>query len=168
MIQNIEEFFGEAEKSLYSVNNFFEKQSLKDLVQADHLGYKCATHEEFEILRKIFEFNSLYIYQSIIVERRIAIIRLQKPLQTSCGDMYYLELSDQKPDNSFVRGFEHVEVYPQNGNIDELVKFLQEKNISIEKTEKPHHTTWDFFVEGFKVRIEAGPLIEKIKREEMI
>ncbi len=168
MIQNVEEFFVEANKSIEKTNAFFVEHGLKNLLCSDHLGYKCASREEFETLRKLFEFNSLYIYQSIIAERRIAIIRLQKSVQTPCGDILYLELSDQKPDNSFMSGFEHVEVYPQNGNIDDLVKFLQEKNISIEKKEKPHHATWDFFVEGFKVRIEAGPLIDKIKREEMI
>lgn len=168
MITNIEEFFIAANKSIEKVNNFFQENNLRESLIVDHLGYKCATHEEFETLRKLFEFNSLYIYQSIISERRIAIIGLHIPIKTPCGDICYLELSDQKPDNSFVSGFEHVELYPLAGNIETGVKTLQEKNIQIEKTEKPHHTTWDFFVDDFKVRIEACMLIEKIKKEEML
>lgn len=167
MIQNIEEFFIQAQKSLESVNNFFEKHDLKGHIQADHLGYTCSIPQEFESLRKIFENESLYLYQSIISKRRISIIRLQRGIWSSAGDMYCLELSDQKPDNSFVSGFDHLEVYPKNESVEDLLKILQEKNIDIKKTEKPHHTTWDFFVEGFKVRIEKNALIEKIKQEEM-
>lgn len=168
MIESIEDFFIHANSSIEIVNTFFQENSLHDWCTVDHLGYKCATHKEFETLRKIFEVNSFYIYQSIISERRIAIIRLLVPIKTPCGDIWYIELSDQKPDNSFVSGFEHIEVYPRNKNIEELVKFLQEKNIRVEKIEKPHHTTWDFFVEEFKVRIEPCILIEKIKKEEML
>ena len=168
MIESIEDFFIDANTRIQKVNTFFEENNLHDWFTADHLGYKCATHEEFETVRKLFEVNSLYIYQSIISERRIAIIRLLVPIKTPCGDVWYLELSDQKPDNFFVSGFEHIEVYPRNKNIGELVKFLQEKSIRVEKIEKPHHTTWDFFVEGFKVRIESCSLIEKIKKEEML
>lgn len=163
-----EEFVLSANEKIQDVNIFFRDAALKDMVFVDHLGYKCSSHEEFYHLKKILEDNSAYIYQSIISGRKIAVIRLTYPIKTFCGPIWYIELSDQKADNSFVSAFEHIEIYPIDKNIDNLVKNLQNKKINIEKTEKAHHTTWDFFVKEFKIRIEAEPLIEKIKREEML
>ena len=37
------------------------------------------------------------------------------------------------------------------------------------KVERPHHTTYDIKLEsGFEVKLTKEPLVEKIKREEMI
>ncbi len=167
-MQNKEQFYQEAENILNNVGIFFEQHQLLSQIQFDHIGFKCESKEEFEFIRNIFEQHSQYIFQSIISKRRIALIKLSDPIQTTFGFISVLELSDQKPDQSQKSGFDHLEVYPTEGSVERLVKCIQEKEIDIHQEVKPHHTTWDFFVDNFKVRIEPGALIEKIKEEEMV
>ncbi len=167
-MQNKEQFFDEAESIVNKVGIFFEQHQLLSEIQFDHIGFKCESKEEFEFMRKMFESGSDYIFQSIISNRRIAIIKLTDPIQTIFGFISVLELSDQKPDQSQKSGFDHIEVYPVSSSVENLVKSIQEKRIDIHQEIKPHHTTWDFFVDTFKVRIEPGALIEKIKHEEMV
>ncbi len=136
--------------------------------RADHLGYKCADAVEFEKLRALFEYESAFIYQSIISARRIAVIKLSRAISTALGEITTLELSDQKPDGSQRSGFDHIEIFPTEGTVEALGKSLATKNIHFEKTVRPHHTTYDTTLDnGFKVRLESEPLIEKIKRQEM-
>jgi predicted metalloenzyme YecM len=168
VILNKEQFYQDAERILNNVGIFFEQHQLLSQIQFDHIGFKCSSAEEFEIMRKIFESGSDYFFQSIISNRRIAIIKLSSPIQTTFGVVSVLELSDQKPDQSQKSGFDHLEVYPVEGSVEKLVKCIQEKGIDIHQEIKHHHTTWDFFVDNFKVRIEPGALIEKIKQEEMV
>lgn len=168
VILNKEQFYQEAERILNHVGMFFEQHQLLSQIQFDHLGFKCSSAQEFEAMRKMFESGSDYIFQSIISNRRIALIKLSDPIQTTFGFISVLELSDQKPDQSQKSGFDHIEVYPVDSSVENLVKSIQEKGIDIHQEIKPHHTTWDFFVDNFKVRIEPGALIEKIKQEEMV
>ena len=173
---------------------------------ADHICYKCESSEEFESMRKMFESSSVFIYQSIISQRRIAIVKFLEPIQTSLGPIWFLELSDQKPDGSQKSEFDHIEIYPNTGTMDDLAiainktfsaeassgardsnvsrrtdmygeehldirkpEMAQIKTFYFEKIIRPHHTTYDAFLEGtFKVRLEPDALIGKIKREEML
>lgn len=135
---------------------------------ADHICYKCASSDEFESMRQLFESSSTFIYQSIISHRRIAIVKFLEPIQTSLGPIWFLELSDQKPDGSQKSEFDHIEIYPNVGTMDDLAAALESKGEKLEKIIRPHHTTFDAFLEGtFKVRLEPDALIGKIKREEM-
>ena len=168
MISNIEQFYLEGKMVLEKLDVFFGEVGLVGLVRADHICFKCESSDEFENMRKIFEQNSAYLFQSIISARRISVIKFVQPLETIVGEICMLELSDQKPDGSQKSEFDHIEVYPVGKSVEEIVKFLEQKGIVVEKEAKPHHTTWDFFVDGFRVRIEECPLMEKIKREEII
>lgn len=135
---------------------------------ADHVGYRCASAEEFEQLRALFEHESDFMYQSIISKRRIAIIKLKQGIETPLGTISFLELADQKLDGSQTSGFDHIEIYPVTGSVEDLVATFAASGVSFEETVRPHHTTYDLVVnESCKVRIEAEPLISKIKREEM-
>ena len=135
---------------------------------ADHICYKCWSSQEFEQMRAMFEGESKFIYQSIISERRIAIVAFKKPIVTALGEIWHLELSDQKPDGSQVSGFDHIEIYPVEGTMDELAAQIEASGFALEKVERPHHTTYDGRLgEHFKVRLEPEALITKIKAEEM-
>lgn len=135
---------------------------------ADHICYKCASSEEFDVMRAMFESNSTFVYQSIISNRRIAIVKFQVPIETSLGPIWFLELSDQKPDGSQKSEFDHIEIYPKVGSMMNLATALETKGVVGEKIVRPHHTTFDVFIDGsFKVRLEDEALVEKIKREEM-
>ena len=112
--------------------------------------------------------ESVFIYQSIISKRRIAIIKLKDPIETSFGSLFFFELADQKTDNSQQSGFDHLEFFPKDGSEQDLIKYLESKNIQVNKVERPHHTTHDIAIKNnFMVRIESCSLIEKIVREEI-
>lgn len=165
-MQNVAEFFKAAQASVTLFNAW--ASTLTPPAKADHICYKCSSSTEFESLRAMFEHESTFVYQSIISKRRIAVIEFLNPLATALGDIYYLELSDQKPDGSQSSGFDHIEIYPSAGSVEELVEVLEQKGVSLEKTVRPHHTTFDLAInEAFKVRIEPEPLVEKIQRDEM-
>ncbi len=167
MISNIEQFYTEGKSALEKLNVFFGEVGLIGLVQADHICFKCESSDEFENMRRMFESNSHYLFQSIISKRRISLVKFITSFETVVGPICILELSDQKPDGSQTSGFDHIEVYPVGKSVEDIVKFLQEKGIVVEKEAKSHHTTWDFFVDGFRVRIEECPLMEKVVREEI-
>jgi hypothetical protein len=111
--------------------------------------------------------QSDYMYQSIISQRRIAYIRFKTPLPTSLGNIWYLELSDQKPDGSQREGFDHIEVYPTRDAYVDMVEKLKTIE-TVVHVERPHHTTDDVDMgNGFLFRCSPGPLIEKIKADEI-
>lgn len=135
--------------------------------RADHLCFKCASSDEYEMMRRMFESDGAFVYQSIITKRRIAIIGLRTAVPTLLGEIRVLELSDQKPDGSQTSGFDHIEIFPTNGSVEDLLHRLESSGALFERIERPHHTTYDTEIGGgFKVRLEEEPLIEKIKREE--
>lgn len=166
MFATIEAFYEAAQPFIDAFNEWVSE--LRNAAVADHIGYKCASSEEFESLRARLERESSFVYQSMISERRIAVIKLTQAIPTLLGDIRYLELSDQKPDQSQVSGFDHIEIYPAHVSVDDMVDMLALRGITPKKTVHPHHTTHDIHLEnGFRIRLEKEPLIEKIKREEM-
>ncbi len=164
---NIQDFFTQA-RVIVSRFDEWVLRVAPDAV-ADHICFKCESAEEFERMRAMFEGESVFVYQSIISKRRIAIVKFLTPIATSLGDISFLELSDQKPDGSQVSGFDHIELYPKSGQLEDFVYDLEEKGIIFEKVVRPHHTTFDVTIfDQFKVRLEDGPLVEKIKKDEMV
>lgn len=164
----ITEFFAASSPSIDLFDSFATDNQLADRAAADHICYKCASTDSFETIRAMFESESAFIYQSIISKRRIAIVRFNRTLETALGPINVLELSDQKPDGSQSEGFDHVEIYPTQGSTDDLVAYLRSQGVVIETAVRPHHTTHDLVLQNsFNVRVEDGPLLEKIKNEEM-
>jgi len=167
MITTIEDFYADAQKYVGWFNSFAKKHGLEGVAQADHICYKCDSQQSFEAMRAIFEKNSEYIYQSIISKRRISIVKLKQGIETVLGPIYFLELSDQKPDGSQVDGFDHIEVYGVRISYDDMVAKLATSEKVI-KVERPHHTTHDVEIkDGFLFRCTQEPLVDKIKRDEM-
>ncbi len=168
MIKTIDDFYTQAQKYIIQFNTFVTKHNLKNLTKADHICYKCGSPESFEHLRSLFEKNSHYIYQSIISNRRISYIKLKQGITTVIGDIYFVELSDQKPDQSQIDGFDHIEVYGTHISYDQLISTLA-KSENIIKVERPHHTTHDVNIkDGFLFRCTQEPLVKKIKQDEMV
>lgn len=168
MVETISQFYSDAQMYVGFVDVFAKKHSLYQRVEADHLCYKCDSKESFERMRSLFEHESVYIYQSIISNRRIAYIRLAQGIETSLGTVVYLELCDQKPDGSQKEGFDHIEVFPLTIGYTQMVALLQ-KTETVIHVERPHHTTDDVEIGGgFLFRCTQGPLIGKIKASEMV
>lgn len=167
MITSLPEFFAASTEFVAAFDAWCTTYS--PAASSDHICYKCGSSEEFETMRKMFETESVFIYQSIISKRRIAIVKFVSPIKTTLGEIWFLELSDQKPDGSQTSGFDHIEIYPKAGSMEQLAEALSEKGFALEKIERPHHTTFDGYLVGdFKVRLEPEALVEKIKREEML
>ena len=164
-IKTIKEFYTEAEQSVRSFNRFVAKHNLQGKTKADHICYKCDSAEYFDSVRALLESESDYIYQANISGRRISYIKLKRSVHTALGEINFLELSDQKPDNSQKNGFDNIEVFPTAMTYNEMVEMLEESETVI-KVERPHHTTHDIKIEdGFIFRCTHAPLIEKIKTE---
>lgn len=164
----IDDFYTNSESCVNLFNHFSISHALRSIAKADHLCYKCESKKSFEEMKKLFENNSFFVYQSIISNRRIAYIKLKKGVSTVLGVIDFLELSDQKPDGSQREGFDHIEVYPTAISYEELIKKL-EKTEKITKVIRPHHTTHDINIgNDFLFRCTEEPLLAKIKREEII
>ncbi len=168
MITTFIEFRHAATEKLDAFNNFINAHQLAQTIQPDHFGYRCLNSDEFARMRALFEFESTFIYQSIIAGRRIALIKLKKPFITLAGPLSYVELSDQKPDGSQKSGFDHVEFFSNQKSVAELVSLFAEKGLSFSKIERPHHVTFDHQLEnGLILRIEPIALIQKIIEQEV-
>ena len=162
-MRNLEEFYEGAKDVVEKFDKFVNENGLKEIAKADHICYKCASSEIFEKIRKLFE--NTWFYQSIIAGRRIAIIKLKEPINTSLGEISLLELSDQKPDGSQTNKFDHIEIYPVGISYEELVFYLEDKDLNVVKVERPHHTTHDIKIGDFLIRLTREPLLDKIKEE---
>ncbi len=166
MFASVANFFEAAQPFIQMFNTWNQKMHPSAI--ADHICYKCADSTEFERMRALFESTSGFVYQSIIAGRRIAIIKFAQPINTELGDIWFLELSDQKPDGSQASGFDHIEIFPVSGSMDELAADLELQGEHFEKVIRPHHTTYDATIGGaFKIRLEPEALIEKIKANEL-
>lgn len=167
-MHHINEFLSAAHASLEEIHRLSTIHSLSSLVTADHLGFRSASHEEYETIRTLLESHATFLYQSIISQRRISIIKLKKAIATSCGDIWYIELADQKPDHSQKSGFDHIECYPKDLSIESCITQLRNRGLLVTKKERPHHTTFDLILPStFTLKIEEEPLIQKIIREEI-
>jgi predicted metalloenzyme YecM len=150
-------------------NSFCETNGLIGYVQADHICIKCSSSVIYERRRKDFESKSTFLFQSMIAGRRIAIFALKEALQTRVGEIRFLELSDQKPDNSQIDRIDHIEMVPVGISYDELVSKLKASGVDMQEVVRPHHTTHDIRLpSGFLVRISHEMLIDKIAHKEMI
>ncbi len=172
MFTNKDEFYAAAQKPLQILNDFLDKYFLTEFVTPDHIGYKCSSSQSFEEKRKILELESGWLYQTMISDRRITTIKLTKGLETLAGNMSLVELSDQKPDRSQGEGFDHIEIYPTEPivNLDyrDLVDYLTEKGLPVNKKARSRHTTHDIQLEnGFTISVTEQSLVEKIKKEQM-
>ena len=108
---------------------FCKEHGLVGLVRVDHIGLRCSSDDIYQRQKKLFDFESRFIYKSIISKRQISIIGLLQGLPTIVGEINYLELSNQKPDGSQRDVFDHCEVVPTTISYDELVEKLSTKNI---------------------------------------
>lgn len=165
MVNSLDEFYVRATPFIGRFDAFVKRLDLVDGTRPDHICYKCDSSDSFERLRKLFESESTYIYQTIISGRRIAYIKMERTITTASGPIAFLELSDQKPDGSQRDDFDHIEVYPIAFSYEEMVQRLS-KTEKVTTVTRPHHTTDDIDIgEGFLFRCTREPLIEKISRE---
>ncbi|MBL8031375.1 MAG: VOC family protein [Candidatus Doudnabacteria bacterium] len=167
-IRTVADFYTESQPYITLFNTFITKHALMGQAAVDHINYKCDSAETFEHIRALFEYDSEYIYQSIISNRRIALIKLRRSIPTGLGPIALLELSDQKPDHSQTNKFEHIEAYPLAKTYEDFLQLFATTETLIPHA-RVHHSTQDIDMgNGFLFRCTTGPLIEKIKTGEMV
>jgi predicted metalloenzyme YecM len=167
-METIVSFRKKAQPLIGACDEFARAHSLPGNAVLDHFCFKCASKEEFELMRAMLEPEADFLYQSYISGRRIAIIRLKEALQSVLGPVDVLELSDQKPSGSQKSGFDRVEILPVGLSYEELTAKLEKEGVTLRKIERPHHTTLEADLsEGYEVKLTREPLLEKIKRDEM-
>ncbi len=168
-MQNIDEFFAQAQPFVALFDAFVEKHRLFTRVEPDHICYKCGSRESFEQARNLFEREGANFWSSRISGRTISYVVLPRGgLVSQFGLIKYLELADQKPDGTQHDGFDHIEAYPLGWRYEQMIERLSETERVVE-VERPHHSTHDIDIgEGFLFRATREPLIEKIVREEIL
>lgn len=156
-------------------------QRIGDRVTVDHAGYKCKSHSEYKKVRGLFMSQhqniAIWAYESYISERKITYVGLKDPLvihhKHGKTAIHYLEIQDQKPDNSQISGIDHIEILPKGMiTIELLIEELRLFQYDVKLGGKEHHVTHDFEIpylhdKNLVVKIPKEPLIEKIKRDEM-
>jgi predicted metalloenzyme YecM len=163
----VSEFYTAAEEYVALFDAFALKHALVGKVQADHICYKCDSLETYEQMRAMFEPEAQYLYQSIVSERRVAIVRLKNGIATSLGVINFVELSDRKPTETKPNRFDHIEAFPTAYSYDEMVAELG-KTEEVILDERSHHTTHDIVIKDtFLFRCTHGPLIDLVKDGEM-
>lgn len=75
----------------------------------DHIAYRTTSTENYEVLRDcLFAYGEM-LSEIIIRDRRVAIIKLHKPLQYKNMQISYLEILEPAQDNTYHEGLEHAE-----------------------------------------------------------
>ena len=155
------------EDAIEQVEVFIRTNELEGKIQLDHLCFKCESHQEFVEVREMLEEKSIYLYESWISDRLIALLKLEEPITTSFGPIACIELQDQKPAGTQKSGFAHVEAYPVE-RYDDVIEFMKEKNIEVKEDPTPHHPIHEVELSpAFVFRLEQEPVIEKVKREDL-
>ncbi len=170
-MKDIENFYEQSTELVEFFNKFIIENNLQEVVVVDHICFKCESNASFEVWRKVFEWEAKNFYQAIISKRRIALVLFKQNIKTVAGEIGYLELSDQKPDNSQLETFDHIEVFPKNKNqnaIEEILKILDEKKINYTKEVKPHITQYEISLGKYTLRLAGERLIDKIKKSEFV
>lgn len=165
-----ENFKKTLQRGLDSFDAFVGEKKLKlDDLLIDHVGYKCSSTGEYEEIRKLFEFDEKFIYQSMISKRRISCIGLAAPLSATCGNVFYIELSDQKSDESQISGCDHLEFISETITYEEMLDRFSTVGLPVVESVKPHHSTHDVRLpNGFKIKLSRERLVQKISRDEFI
>lgn len=162
-------FANDAISRVETASNFLELYGLHDELYVDHICYKCGSHDEFVKMRAMLEPEAIYLYESWINGRLIAILRLKSPLVYKNTIMNYVELQDKKEGKEVVPGFTHIEFFSKTMMVKDVAEMLMQKGIEVVDDPTPHHPIYDIsLAENFTLRLESGLVIEKIKKEEMI
>lgn len=164
MLSSKSDFYLQAKNLVTTFENLVKLLDLKEEIIPDHICYKCQDSESFEKIRSFFETDK-WIHQSIISQRRIAVIGLSQKIVTAFGDIDTLELSDQKPDGSQQNGFDHIEFLIQNLTTEKLQQIAAEKDLVFEYKFRTHHSTFDLKFAGFIFRLTEMRLKQKIATE---
>lgn len=170
-METIEDFYNQAEANVQPFNNFVANNGLVGEIGADHICYNCESGSVFEWMRRLFEAQSSFIYQSIISGRRIAYIKLKRKIPTVAGEINYLELSDQKPGGCQRNSFDHIEFYliiPADYH-DYAWRLRVEKGLEVIEEKRPHHWTYGIPLgKDFTARLAPSRLVTKIRQREFV
>lgn len=163
---NYQDFIQNAEEKIQSFDQRTKPFNFMHSTVPDHICYKCSNREEFEMVRNFYDEHGEFIYQTEISGRSIATIKLKEPFVSVWGDIDYLELSDQKPDNSQISRWDHIEFKHVADAYQVMIDAAYQAGLDVQEKIRPHHTTHEVsFGPDIKLVFTRELLIDKIKQE---
>jgi hypothetical protein len=151
------------------LNSFCEDNGLTGLVEADFICMKCSDSEVYEARKADMESKIEYSFETTTSGRRTSLMKLKDAIPTIVGSIEYLELQDQKPDNSQDDRISCIAIVPVTLSYEEVRNQMEEKGLPVIEIARPHYTSSDIKLpSGFTVRLGQEFLVDKVKREEMI
>ena len=132
----------------------------------DHLCYRVASREEYEIKKRELLLENKLLTEAEIRGRPIATFRLAKPLHFDGHEIELLELPAPKPGQTFKTGFEHVE-YVLREPFKTYLDAHPELRALAEIRENPFNPEMTFTFGDYGVKLHYAPLDEVIALEEL-
>ena len=130
----------------------------------DHLCYRVATREEYEIKKRELLLENELLTEAEIRGRPIATFRLVKPLRFDGHEIELLELPAPKVGQTFITGFEHVE-YVLREPFKTYLDAHPELRPLAEIRENPFNPEMTFTFGDYGVKLHYAPLDEVIALE---
>jgi hypothetical protein len=167
MISSLEQYFRQGSAHVATFNAFVVKERIAERIRADHVCYRCDSSTLYDHVRRLFEMESRFIYQSLLGGRRVAYISTLRSFETEAGPLRFLQLTDARPQHCDKAQFHHVEAYPTDGNYDLLISELGTRvNMTLDR--RDHHVTHDVVLDGGLIlRLTRWPFLERIKVDEL-
>lgn len=151
--------------ALAPVNAWANAKGILGNVRADHIGFTCATDDEFRALMERQNREFAWVHTVFLSERLVAYAKLRASAASAFGPVHFLEISGQKTDGSQTSRFNHLEVVP-GGKMEHVVSLWGTRGVTGKPSGRIHHPTYDIVLDdGFEIRIEPEPLVKKIVKE---
>jgi predicted metalloenzyme YecM len=87
----------------------------QELALMDHICYRVETHERYKELLHVLSDAAIFLSESLVSGRNIAVFELHDYIRVDGWVVPYLELPAPKPDYFFAEGLEHAELVVVGG-----------------------------------------------------
>lgn len=154
LIGDVEKFLEKVIQNITITGIRFDE--LKDL---DHLAYRVASLEEYEIVKaKMLEFGEL-ISENIISGRPIAVYKLNEPIIYDGFTIFCLEIPAPKEGSEYKSGLEHIE-FVTNKSLKEFIKDHKEVGFETKEIDREINPTLVLKFEDSAVKFHPRSLLE--------
>lgn len=139
-----------------------------DVFEIDHVAYKNSNTENYEKVRKDFG-KEVFIYESVISNRRIAISKFRDPVKVEGKIIKYIEIFEPKPDKITEDKLDHIEIISNNLDYESFVKIFEDSGVELTFEDKGYDRFYAFNTDkGYEVKLSDHKIVDKIYKEEML
>ncbi|HTK03911.1 MAG TPA: VOC family protein [Alphaproteobacteria bacterium] len=157
----------EFEKYIKLLQEYFQERNIENFLESpiDHIAIKTKNSLDYQHFVNTFlteAQNAQYIEMN---DRRIATLKLIKPLKFKNQKIWYLEIMEPKPgkepENNF---FEHIEIL--RGNFESIEQSLKSKSIPYKSGGNEYHKTIVLNLNNLQEIKFTNTKIEEVIRKE--